>query len=376
MAYGLPCLTPLGQDALTQDREERKAVRRVTMWVVTRATKLQLPIAFALVAMVSLRVSPHLEAHRVLADALSVSRAPTGMNGPLLIAAVRPGARDESLLAISPGRGTRVLIPHLPLGVGLGASPRGRYIALAEGRQGLWLVKSDGTGLSRRLLPPSPTQRLYPLVIKAVAWSPDRYTLAYVVGEDISSAKGPGQAGFASDTHVGVWVARYDSGSPRQVATDAQLGDVLSVLSWSSDGQHISIGDNGATYAIAVSSGRVSTLPGNGSGTFSPTDPLFAYVPQGRQSCTSDDYKGGTAVCTIDEQGKRRVRMVGHDVALGDPAFNYLVWSPNGRDLAYLAYPDAVHTLDITTGQVRVVRLGSGWRLGNGLSLAWLRTRI
>ncbi|MDQ2829594.1 MAG: hypothetical protein M3Y74_11160, partial [Chloroflexota bacterium] len=117
----------------------------------------------------------------------------TNVNGPLLVTATHQGMNSgrETILAVHTGGAPAALVSNVPSGTGIGASPRGRYIALAEGTRGLWLVKTNGTTLYHRLLPPSSTQRLYPLTINAVAWSPDHYTLAYLVSEDLSSAKGP-----------------------------------------------------------------------------------------------------------------------------------------------------------------------------------------
>ena len=317
-------------------------------------------------------------------DAPLISRILAEVNGPLLIAAVRSGASDEVLLAISPGRDPHVLIPHLPLGTGIGASPRGRYIALAEGRQGLWLSKSDGTGLSRRLLPPLPTQQLYPLAIKAVAWSPDRYTLAYVVGEDISSAKGPGQPGFASDTHVGVWVVRYDGGTPRQVAHGdfGRAGTPAASLSWSSEGRTIvAVGHAGVT-AIDAATGRARVLAAqdtsDGSVQVAAATSTTAAVCYIRLLVGSQAIAYTLYVADADGRHARRLLQISNTIT--SPA-----WAPDGRSIAYLwqhgpteggyRSPVEIHAVDVASGRTRVLLGPRASNHGAIQSFTWLPIR-
>jgi hypothetical protein len=66
----------------------------------------------------------------------------------------------------------------------MSTSTGGEDVAVAPGTppqtQGLWLVPSTG-GSSRRLLLPPRSVEGNQLGIGPVAWSPDRYTLAYAV---------------------------------------------------------------------------------------------------------------------------------------------------------------------------------------------------
>jgi len=289
-------------------------------WTRSQAKGLFLAPMLALIVSLCLPLPRH-------GDAPLISRIPMRVNGPLLVTAVQRGTNSasETILAVGPGQASRSLVSNLPAGTGIGASPRGRYIALAEGERGLWLVKTNGTGLYRRLLPPSPTQHVYPLTISAVAWSPDHYTLAYVVDEDLSSATGPGQPAYAADAHIGVWIARYDGGAARQVATDTRLGDALFSLSWASDGRRIAVVGNGVTQIVDVAAGRAH-LGVEGVGAFLPTSPVLAYTGD---ACDHSDSNGGNAFCVVNEQGNHQ-RVVGHDTAQGSSPGN-VVWSPDGH---------------------------------------------
>jgi len=129
-------------------------------------------------------------------------------NGPFLLLIPAAAATHATLAAAQPGRAERILVRTLPAVTTLAPSPHGRFIALAEGAQGLWLVGSDGAHPHRLLstpytTPPGPgcgggnsgsagtprssgiaSSRPTPprLEIGAVAWSSDGLTLAYTLG--------------------------------------------------------------------------------------------------------------------------------------------------------------------------------------------------
>ena len=180
-------------------------------------------LSYPLTSHAHARVQRHYNHHRA---------ATSTVNGPLLVidqqgersAQVQIGAGHDEILAVQDGA-VRVVAKGLTatccaLG-GLAPSPRGRYIAFSQEpnyskgsngvdkptTEGLWLVSANGTGLHRLLLPP-PAARLRnpvrygdPLSIAPVAWSLDRYTLAYAVDLFTDTSINPD---FARDT--GIWL--------------------------------------------------------------------------------------------------------------------------------------------------------------------------
>jgi len=134
--------------------------------------------------------------------------------------------------AVHAGRPVRVLTTVPAPIEGLSASPRGRYIALAAGTRGVWLVNSDGTRLRRTAVAPKASSG-GALAVTAVAWSPDRYTVAYIATNSGTSR--------SMDRRVGIWTIRYDGGAPRQVVRGdfGEMGAPVTSLSWSSQGRAI-----------------------------------------------------------------------------------------------------------------------------------------
>ncbi len=218
------------------------------------------------------------------------------VEGPLLVLGTAPSGRSATLYAVASGRAPLALVAGLPAGSAVAPSPHGRYIALAEGTRGLWLVDADGMR-PRRLLaaPRSSAPRTYALSIRGVAWSPDRYTLAYSVGQDYVGP--PPKAPFVSptlppDSRVGLWVVRYDAPRPRHVSRLARCGslhcDAVIDLSWSSDGRVVGAaiyaGRGIAPYRIDVATGRSHLLLPSETGdvpsyvVYSPASPQIAYL--------------------------------------------------------------------------------------------------
>lgn len=345
-----------------------------------------------LVATMGVSVPQLVHAGQAFAAGVVARPVRNGENGPLLVTVTTARSSASTLLALPFQGRPRVILSGLPSHTAIGVSPRGRYVALAEGVPGLWVVASAGTGLRRRLLPPaSSAPRTHRLAITGVAWSPDRYTLAYLVTEErIPDGQG-GIQGYDQDAQGGLWVARYDGGAPRHIATFAQLSPELDGVSWSSDGQRIAVNTDGAVTVIAAATGRASGAIVQGAGTFSPTDPVLAYTDNGDGNCGPlvSGLTHGGIFCTVDAQGQRR-RIVGRDRAgTGSPSADTLAegptWSPDGRSLAYLWQTDPpsrrveIHVLDLARGRVRVLRLAPHWETGLGYaltSLAWLPTPL
>ena len=303
-------------------------------------------------------------------------------------AAGAAGAADLTLFAADPARpfAPRALVRALPDFAAVAPSPRGRYIALTEGARGLWLVNSDGTD-PRRLLPapppaPGPTGTYY---INAVAWSPDRYTLAYAVTQPIGYPRYPAPPRAAPD---GIWLVRYDGRSPRLLASNARLGvDGIGRLSYAADGRTlIAVAGQGRgadNLAVDAATGRATALPGAAGAAddvqASPVAPRLAYlavvdVPVPGQPNTEDADEG---LYVADPDGHRRAELAQTTLAtdIRDP-----VWSPDGRSVAYIwgGSPDQalkeIHAVDVATRRVRtLVRKPPRQEF---MSLAWMHCRV
>ncbi len=317
-------------------------------------------------------------------------------NGLFLVLIPDATAMRATLVAARPGQARRVLVRTLPAATMLVPSPRGRFIALAEGTQGLWLVGSDGAHLHRLLstpytaapspgcgqgagggagTPQSPriaSSRPTPprLEIDAVAWSPDGRMLAYTLG--------PGtQATCGADRRDGIWLTRYDQARPRHVS-----GLLGSGLSWSHDGRGLLTATDQGLVTIDVATGRTHALL-NARGkritdnAFSPTGEALLYMVD-QSHIAEPSY----TLYVADTAGHHARKVVKTTSAL----ITSPVWAPDGRSIAYIwrryvgALPGQgptpeVHTTDIITGQTRRVPLPSLSLRPNGQPLiAWMHT--
>ncbi len=324
--------------------------------------------------------------------------------------------RHDEILAVEGGRVTRVLARGLTTYsccVGLAPSPRGRYVAFTQtdaylpkrivDTKGLWLTTSDGQRTTRLFPAPAPANPGEPFDIAAVAWSPDRYTLAYAVD-------------LFTDTNVapsllqgsGLWLAPYDKPNQRRLvfpfAPGGAYAPILTTacgrgfsnpafypVSWAPDGRTVaasltcivptpsSIRGVQAVLAIDTRTGRARVLVENGrDAAFAPGAPALAYV-------TGDE--GGKAPSTLwvaDAQGQHARKLVTVQGQLISPA-----WSPDGRAIAYVVgspYPGqgttAIRTVDVATGQIQTVLTANqpGQPLlptgGHFTRLAWMHSRV
>ncbi len=292
--------------------------------------------------------------HGVVATTIRVG---TSTNGPLGIPAnpYPPATSMHNLYSLQPGHPAYVLAMTFRVEA-LAASPHGRYIALAEGEQGLWIVNSAGTSLHRLLPVPIRSTGQSHVAISAVAWSPDRYILAYAVNDT---------AGVSTDGRLGIWTVRYDGGSPRHLLAGARYAAVS--LSWSSDGRTtLAAGLREGLVGIDAATGRTHVLVAGsidrGSGpqypAFAPAGVALAYVvrrfsPSGP---TSDLY-------LIDAEGRRPRIIVQTRNDISAP-----VWAPDGRSIAYVwrsdvmaasGPPPDIHAVDLATGSAHVLVQGA-----------------
>lgn len=330
------------------------------------------------------------------------------VEGPLLVLGTAPSGRSATLYAVASGRAPLALVAGLPAGSAVAPSPHGRYIALAEGARGLWLVDADGMR-PRRLLaaPRSSAPRTYALSIRGVAWSPDRYTLAYSVGQDYVGP--PPKAPFVSptlppDSRVGLWVVRYDAPRPRHVSRLARCGslhcDAVIDLSWSSDGRVVGAaiyaGRGIAPYRIDVATGRSHLLLPSETGdvpsyvVYSPASPQIAYLslvaPVYNDKRTPDPGsppEQDALLAVADVWGGHARVVVRTPHMLASPA-----WSPDGRSIAYLwqrvAFTQSgddgleIRAVDVATGRVRVLLRGplpAAFASEDVVSLAWMHAQ-
>lgn len=332
-------------------------------------------------------------------------------NGPILVVdqrgersgQVQIGAGHDEILAVQEDGVSRVVARGLTVTCcgfgGVAASPRGRYVAFSQeatdqpghaGRtEGLWLTTSTGGGLHRLVLPPAPPRLGQSFTIGPVAWSPDRYTLAYAVNSSAAARTTRG---------LGVWFARYDQPQPRLAVTLAQLyqtlpppagpfrgyGLFITALSWASDGRTLAVslqypvatGDGFSTAVVTVDrvtgQSRVRVIgcgTAGGDAAFAPRADHLAYITGGVTRTT-------LWMTTAQEPHARALVMAqGARERISSPA-----WSPDGRTIAFLvstvAQQDTVlRTVDVATGQTRTVVAAGAPGLpigGSFVRLTWM----
>ena len=220
--------------------------------------------------------------------------------------------------------------------------------------------------------------------INAVAWSPDRYTLAYAVGQPLGYPLYRAPPRAAPD---GIWLVRYDGGSPRLLASNARLGvDGIGHLSYAADGRTlVAVADQGrgaANLAVDAATGQATALPRAAGAAddvqASPIAPRLAYlavvdVPAPGQPNTEDADEG---LYVVDPDGRRRAELAQTTLAtdIRDP-----VWAPDGRSVAYIwggppgQIPNEIHAVDVATGRVRTL-VGRAPRR-QFMGLAWMHCR-
>ncbi len=384
---------------------------RSAAWLLSALTLLALP----LLAMRPANPTPMARAEQQL---------PAPVNGPILVldqrgsisSMVQITPQHDEILAVEGGRVTRVLARGLTTYsccVGPAPSPRGRYVAFTQtdaylpkrvvDTKGLWLTTSDGQRTARLFPAPVPPNPGEPFDIAAVAWSPDRYTLAYAVDLFTDASVAPSLLRGS-----GLWLAPYDKPNRRRLvfpfAPGGAYAPILTTacgrgfsnpafypVSWAPDGRTVaasltcivptpsSIKGVQAILAIDTSAGRARVLVQSGrDAAFAPGAPALAYVTG------DEDGKAPSTLWVADAQGQHARKLVTVQGQLTSPA-----WAPDGRSIAYIVgSPDpgqgttAIRTVDVATSQVRTVLAANqqGQPLlpagGHFTRLAWMHTRV
>jgi len=292
--------------------------------------------------------------HRgLMGRSIDTPRASLTVNGPLLVLGLHapevaipprgPVTTAGDVLAVRDENAT-VVMRDVSAAIGLAPSPDGRYLAFAGGSAGLWVSAHDGTAMHRIVEPPR-TGTAAAVGVGAVAWSPDRTTLAYALNPLPSVGEprpGPRQSGAAATETAGLWVVRTDGSGARMVVSNAGLGaGGISRLSWSSDERAIAVSATRSASGRAapvvllvdVASGRPRLLvEGATDGVYAPASPALAYVLPSMGAAS-----GGTPAVSlhvVDTQTHHdRALVTGHN-AISSP-----VWAPNGLALAYIQGP-------------------------------------
>ena len=336
-------------------------------------------------------------------------------NGPLVVidqrgqrgGQVQIGTGQDEVLAVQ-GGAVRVLGRHLTatccgLG-GLAPSPRGLYVAFSQEaiatvrpvRQpaGLWRVTSAGTQLQRLVATPTADSAAAgPLTLGPVAWSPDRYTLAYAVDSSSDTPVNP-----RSVRTQGIWLMSYDAlRAPRQLVPVTQLGDafvacqqsapLITALAWM-DARTLIVSAEcsipapspgtrarlvQAVVALDTTSGRARTLVmGGRDAAVSASGGQLAYV-------TGNANTGPTTLWVANARGQG-----GRTIATAPTQITSPAWAPDGQMLAYLVGPAAGHgtiieTVSVTTGRRQTVLAAAGAALPAGgyfTRVAWMHTPV
>jgi Tol biopolymer transport system component len=243
------------------------------------------------------------------------------------IAASRGNILLGEVLTIDSGS-AHVLLKRSPVAFQtLALSPDHRRIAAlgccSPASAGIWILHRDGTHLHRVVRPPlSPCGN--PLAISSVVWSPGGHRLAYVVyiPSDAFGACPPG----AHDA-TGVWVTQYDHPRPRMVDSEKFVFSGPP-LSWSPDGRTLAVsGGRGGIRSVDVATGASRILVSGYAGIYAPVTGALAYVTSGPRPGQP------TRIWIAGAQGRHQRILVISKVGLAESP---LVWSPDGRSIAYI----------------------------------------
>jgi len=279
-------------------------------------------------------------------------------NGPLVIEGASPGKSGRaSLYSVGVNAPTH-LLGTASYGNGYfisGApSPRGRFIALAEQLGGLWIVNASGSS-PYQLVGGDPHHGVA-VDVTAVAWSPDRYTIAYM-RDTRNMGCGCGAPTVDTMTGDGLWTVRYDGTKKPQLimsATTMGVGGPFGLLSWTPDGTAVYANTPRGLEKIAIPSGSRRLIVPRVAGVVSPDGTSVAVIS--RPTRYDPHFVSTLSVRNI-ATGSTTV-LARTTMPLGQPR-----WSPDGRFLAYTKglpgnfpnNPVEVHIINVSSRAISTV---------------------
>jgi Tol biopolymer transport system component len=225
------------------------------------------------------------------------------------------------------------------------------FEAETEGRNQVWIVNMDGTGL--RQLTHDPYEATDP------AWSPDGTKIVYV--------------GFGGGDSRDLFVIDVAGGHPDKVMSEPEdpsnprwSPDASRILYWSwvdtDDPSEVSTSTTSVEVrSVRVETGRVSVLAGGGAhtgaweGAWAERSARIAFITA-RFTTGSGD--ADHALWAMDGDGSRKEQLLSLDV---DDASG-TTWSPDGSRIAYVVSRNggfSIHVFDLATGEDRQVAPGA-----------------
>jgi Tol biopolymer transport system component len=248
------------------------------------------------------------------------------------------GTQPSQLFRITPtGEGLRQITTGIRAATEPAFSPDGRQVAFTRGLSGIFVIRANGTGLTR--LTDGRDDR-FPV------WSPDGATIAFLRPPASSPSKGGPFKLFVMNANGrrqhALRLAPHPAGRP----------------SWLPGGKSIVISSNGSFYEVSASNGRVKRHFGQ---TYDPSNggPFWTLAPNGRTIAVIGPRRGpegcqGVA-CEVSALylvrfGATRQRWFADDAGLAG-------WSPDSRTLVF-ARSGTLSLQPAGGGPARVIAVG------------------
>jgi Tol biopolymer transport system component len=266
---------------------------------------------------------------------------------------VRDDDPRESLVDITTG--DLSAFDALPSGAWLydvsGDGSRVAFVTKTDGRNQVWIMNMDGTGL--RQLTHDPFEATDP------AWSPDGTQIVYV--------------GFGGGDSRDLFVIDVASGIPSKIKSEPEdpwnpgwSSDGSRILYWSwvetDDPSEVSTTSTSVEVrSVSVKSGRVSVLAGGADrrgaweGAWAEQSERIAFIAARFKMGSGD---ANHALWLMDGDGSRKEQLLRLDV---DDASG-TAWSPDGTRIAFIVSRHGgyfVHVFDLATGEDRQVVPGA-----------------